>query len=81
MNGAVLVIASNEVCPQPRTIEHLMALKFAGVEKVVVAQNKVDLITKEQAIINHKAIRTFLDFYGYKDAPIIPTAAIILLLI
>jgi|GEM_PF-37956 len=75
MNGAVLVIAANEVCPQPRTIEHLMALKFAGVDKVVVAQNKVDLITKEQAIANYKAIRAFMDSYGYKDAPIIPTAA------
>ena len=32
MNGAILVIAANEKCPQPRTIEHLMALKFAGVE-------------------------------------------------
>jgi translation initiation factor 2 subunit 3 len=52
-----------------------MALKFAGVDKVVVAQNKVDLITKEQAIENHKAIRNFLDSYGYKDAPIVPTAA------
>lgn len=75
MNGAVLVIASNEPCPQPRTIEHLMALKFAGVDKVVVAQNKIDLITKEQATLNHKAIRNFLDSYGYKDAPIVPTAA------
>lgn len=75
MNGAVLVIAANESCPQPRTVEHLMALKFAGVEKVVVAQNKVDLITKEAAIINHKAIRNFLDSHGYKDAPIVPTAA------
>ncbi|MEI7961090.1 MAG: translation initiation factor IF-2 subunit gamma [archaeon] len=75
MNGAVLVIASNEPCPQPRTIEHLMALKFAGVTKIVVAQNKVDLITKEQSIENYKAIRNFLDNYGYKDAPIIPTAA------
>ncbi len=75
MNGAVLVIAANEACPQPRTIEHLMALKFAGVDKVVVAQNKVDLITKEQALINYKAIRNFLDSYGYTSAPIIPTAA------
>ena len=75
MNGAVLVIAANEVCPQPRTIEHLMALKFAGVDKVVVAQNKVDLITKEQALNNYKAIRNFLDSYGYTTTPIIPTAA------
>ena len=75
MNGAVLVIAANEMCPQPRTIEHLMALKFAGVEHIVVAQNKVDLITKEQAIENYKSIRQFLDDYGYTKAPIIPTAA------
>jgi len=75
MNGAVLVIAANETCPQPRTIEHLMALKFAGVDKVVVAQNKVDLITKEQALTNYKSIRNFLDSYGYTTAPIVPTAA------
>jgi len=75
MNGAVLVIAANEPCPQPRTIEHLMALKFAGVDKVVVAQNKIDLITKEQALVNYKSIRNFLDSYGYTTAPIIPTAA------
>ncbi len=75
MNGAVLVIASNEKCPQPRTIEHLMALKFAGVEKIVVAQNKVDLLTREQAIENYKAIKNFLKEYGYEDSPIIPVSA------
>jgi translation initiation factor 2 subunit 3 len=75
MNGAVLVIASNEKCPQPRTIEHLMALKFAGVDKIVVAQNKVDLLTREQAIENQKAIKKFLTDYGYGDSPIIPVSA------
>jgi len=75
MNGAVLVIASNEKCPQPRTIEHLMALKFAGVEKIVVAQNKVDLLTREQAIANHTAIKSFLKNYGYEESPIIPVSA------
>lgn len=75
MNGAILVVAANEKCPQPRTIEHLMALKFAGVEKIVVAQNKVDLLTREQAVENYKAIKKFLDEYDYKDAPIIPISA------
>jgi translation initiation factor 2 subunit 3 len=75
MKGAVLVIAANEPCPQPRTIEHLMALKFAGVENVVVAQNKVDLVTKEEAMESYKAIRTFLDNYGFNKTPIIPTVA------
>ena len=75
MNGAVLVIAANEDCPQPRTIEHLMALKFAGVDKIVVAQNKVDLVSKEKATENYKAIKKFMKEFGYDKAPVIPTVA------
>jgi len=75
MNGAVLVIATNEECPQPRTIEHLMALKFAGVEKIVVAQNKIDLVDKKEVIANYQKIKKFLKDYGYEDSPIIPTSA------
>ena len=75
MNVAILVIAVNEECPQPRTEEHLMALSISGVEKVIVAQNKIDLVTKEQAIENHKQIIAFLKKYGYENVPIIPTAA------
>ena len=75
MNGAVLVIAANEDCPQPRTTEHLMALKFAGVKNIVVAQNKVDLVERKEAEENHKKIVKFLESHGYKDTPIIPTVA------
>jgi translation initiation factor 2 subunit 3 len=75
MNGAVLVIAANEDCPQPRTIEHLMALKFAGIKNIVVAQNKVDLVTREDAIENYKKIKKFLKDYGYEKAPVVPTIA------
>ena len=75
MNGAVLVVASNEECPQPRTIEHLMALRFAGVKNIVVAQNKIDLIPKEKVIENYEKIKKFLKEYGFEKAPIIPTSA------
>ncbi len=75
MNGAVLVVAANEQCPQPRTEEHLMALKMSGVKDIVVAQNKIDLVNKEKAIENYKQIKNFLKEYGYENAPIIPTAA------
>jgi translation initiation factor 2 subunit 3 len=75
MNGAVLVVAANEECPQPRTIEHLMALKFAGVKNIVVAQNKIDLITKEKVIKNYEKIRKFLKEHDFEKAPIIPTSA------
>ena len=75
MHGAVLVIAANETCPQPQTVEHLMALKIAGVEKIVVAQNKIDLVEKDKAIENMKKINEFLENNGYKNIPIIPVAA------
>lgn len=75
LNGAVLVVAANEECPQPRTVEHLLALKMHGIKNVVVAQNKIDLVTKEEALENYKKLRTFLDSEGYKDSPIIPTSA------
>ena len=75
MNGAVLVVAANEECPQPRTIEHLMALKFAGVENIVVAQNKIDLVDKKAVLENYKKIKNFLKEYGYEKSPVIPTSA------
>lgn len=75
MQGAVLVIAANEKCPQPRTSEHLMALSIAGVKEIVVAQNKVDLVSKDKAVENYKQIQGFLKEFGYENAAIIPTAA------
>ncbi len=75
MNGAVLVISASEECPQPQTEEHLMALKLMGVERVVVAQNKIDLVDQKRAMESHKQITAFLAKYGYKDIPIVPVAA------
>ena len=75
MQGAVLVIAANEECPQPRTAEHLMALGISGIKNVVVAQNKIDLVDKERAIKNYQQIKDFLKEYGYEGAPIIPIDA------
>ncbi|MBU0761755.1 MAG: 50S ribosome-binding GTPase, partial [Candidatus Altiarchaeota archaeon] len=40
MDGAVLVIAANEKCPQPQTAEHLTALNTLGIQNIVIAQNK-----------------------------------------
>jgi len=75
LQGAVLVIAANEKCPQPRTAEHLAALKIAGVKNIVVAQNKIDLVNKEKALENYNQIKKFLSENGYENAPVIPTSA------
>lgn len=75
MDGALLLIAANEECPQPQTREHIMALEIIGVEKIIIVQNKVDLIDEKQAVKNHKQIKDFIKDTKYKNALIIPISA------
>jgi len=75
MDGAILVIAANEPCPQPQTQEHLMALKIMGIKNVIVVQNKIDLVTKEKALENYKAIKKFVEETLGFEVPIIPVSA------
>src|SRR3989338_4963833 len=75
MDGALLLVAANEQCPQPQTREHVMALEIIGLKHLVVVQNKVDLVTEEQALKNHGQIRAFLKGTAYENAPIIPLSA------
>ncbi len=76
MDGAILVIAANEPCPQPQTKEHFVALDITGVRNLVVVQNKVDVVTPEQARKNYEEIREFLRGTWAEDAPIIPVSAL-----
>lgn len=76
MDGAMLVIAANEPCPQPQTKEHLMALSLIGVRNVVVAQNKIELVSREKVMQNYQQIKEFLSSTFAADAPVIPISAI-----
>ena len=76
MDGALLLVAANEECPQPQTKEHLMALEILGIKNIIVVQNKIDLVTKEQSIENYKQIKEFLKGSIAENAPIIPISAI-----
>lgn len=75
MDGAILMVAANEVCPQPQTREHLMALQMAGIKKIVVVQNKIDLLNDEKIMKNYNQIKEFLKGTPYEDSPIIPISA------
>ena len=75
MDGALLLVAANEQCPQPQTREHLMALEIAGIENIVVVQNKVDLVSRERAIESHGEIKSFLKGTIAEKSPIIPVSA------
>jgi len=75
MHGALLLVAANETCPQPQTKEHLMALSIIGVDRIIIVQNKIDLVTKEEAIENYKQIKKFVKGTIAENAPIIPVSA------
>lgn len=75
MDGAILLIAANEKCPQPQTKEHLVALEISGIDRIVVVQNKIDLVTRERAVESFREISEFLKGTIAEDAPIIPVSA------
>ncbi|MBN2111366.1 MAG: translation initiation factor IF-2 subunit gamma [Methanosarcinaceae archaeon] len=75
MDGAILVIAANEECPQPQTKEHLMALNIIGITNLIIVQNKIDLVSREQLIEHYHQIRDFVRGTVAENAPIIPVSA------
>jgi translation initiation factor 2 subunit 3 len=75
MDGALLLVAANEKCPQPQTKEHLMALSIIGIDKIIVVQNKIDIVSREQALVNYKEIKKFVKGTIAENAPIIPVSA------
>lgn len=76
MDAAILVIAANEPCPQPQTIEHTKALEILGVEQLIVVQNKIDVVPPEKLHVNYKQIKDFLATTKYTKAPVIPVSAL-----
>ena len=60
MDGAILVIAANEPCPQPQTREHLAAIEAVGLKNLIVVQNKIDLVNREDALKNYDQIKSFI---------------------
>ena len=75
MDGAILLVAANEECPQPQTREHLAALNITGIENIVIVQNKIDLVSEEEAKENYQQIKEFVEGTVAEDAPIIPISA------
>ncbi|MBW3022638.1 translation initiation factor IF-2 subunit gamma, partial [Candidatus Woesearchaeota archaeon] len=75
IDGALLLVSATEKCPQPQTREHLMAMQIIGLKNIIVIQNKIDLVTEEDAKRNYEEIKNFLKGTDYENAPIIPISA------
>ncbi|KAG2426891.1 hypothetical protein HXX76_012678 [Chlamydomonas incerta] len=75
MDGALLLIAANETCPQPQTSEHLAAVEIMRLKDIIILQNKIDLITEPNAISQHDAIKKFIQGTIADGAPVVPISA------
>ena len=75
MDGALLVIAANEKCPQPQTREHLEALEILGIKDIVIAQTKIDLVPEERIRESYREIKGFIKNTVAEDSKIIPVSA------
>jgi len=75
MDGAILVIAADEPCPQPQTREHLAAAEVSGIKNLIIVQNKIDIVDEKRAIESYKEIKAFIKGTVAEKAPIIPISA------
>ncbi|WP_160132696.1 translation initiation factor IF-2 subunit gamma [Halococcus salsus] len=75
MDGAVLVVSATETVPQAQTQEHLMALDSIGIDNIVIAQNKVDLVDADRARRNYEEIQEFVSGTVAEGAPVVPVSA------
>ncbi len=74
IDAAILVIAANEGI-KPQTMEHFSALQAKKIKNIIIVQNKIDLVDKEQALKNYKEIKEFVKGTIAESAPIIPVSA------
>jgi translation initiation factor 2 subunit 3 len=52
-----------------------MALDIIGIENIVIAQNKIDLVDEEQARENYEQIQEFVEGTVAEGAPVVPISA------
>ncbi|PIN91109.1 translation initiation factor IF-2 subunit gamma [Candidatus Pacearchaeota archaeon CG10_big_fil_rev_8_21_14_0_10_32_14] len=74
IDAAILVISAQEGI-KPQTREHFMALQAKKINNIIIVQNKIDLVSKEEAQANYKIIKEFVKGSMAENSPIIPVSA------
>eukprot|EP00792_Barthelona_sp_PAP020_P005995 TRINITY_DN2873_c0_g7_i1.p1 TRINITY_DN2873_c0_g7~~TRINITY_DN2873_c0_g7_i1.p1 ORF type:complete len:451 (+),score=141.86 TRINITY_DN2873_c0_g7_i1:27-1379(+) len=75
MDAALLLVAANEPCPQPQTAEHLAAVEILRLSDIIILQNKVDLLSKGEAIKHYQQLHQYIQGTPACGSPIIPISA------
>jgi len=76
LDGAILVVAANEPFPQPQTREHFVALGIVGIKNLIIVQNKIDVVSKDQAIEQYRQIKDFIKGTWAEGSPVVPVSAL-----
>jgi translation initiation factor 2 subunit 3 len=75
MKGALVVVSAAEpISKKPQLIQHLAAAKMAGLKKLIIIFNKLDLITKDIALTRKEELDLLLKKLDITPQYIIPTA-------
>jgi len=74
--AAILVVSAKEGI-QPQTKEHLFLIKTLGIDQLVVAVNKIDMISYSEETFEKfsESLREILISLGYENSPIVPVSA------
>ena len=80
MDTSIIMIASNETCPQPQTLDHILAITINNknenyFDNSLIVLNKCDLISKDDALKKHTEIKEFIKDTIIENSCIIPTSA------
>jgi len=75
IDAAILVVASDEG-PKIQTGEHLVVLQSMGVDRIVVALTKTDLVRQEQLSYVEKQMKTILTDTSYTEVEIVRVSAL-----
>ena len=74
VNVCLLVVAADESV-MPQTVEHAEIVRLLGVERGVVALNKIDLVDAETRDLALLELSEFLDGLGFGRWPVLPVSA------
>ena len=75
VDAALLAVAADDG-PMPQTVEHLGILKLLGVERLIVALTRIDLVDDDWLDLAIASTRDLLDDSAFDDVPIVPVSAI-----
>lgn len=73
MDGIILVVSAGEpIQNKPQLVQHIIAIKMSGIKNIIVLLNKLDIVTKQVAMVRYNELNIILNQYDIVPKCIIP---------